>query len=372
MFRVGSLDAPEWQQFGMIFDVAFDGAGNLYLLDFQAPRVVVVDQVGKLVRMIGGPGEGPGEVSFPGHLAAMADGRVVVGDIARDRALQVYGSDGDKVVRETITYAWAPPSAGIITLRVGGQEITTGDQTTPPPRTFDPGTVRGSAPRRRVWPFQAPRHTRSRSSTRDGAISRILSRPFHPQPVTDRILEAGNRAPDRGIRRATGSDERATPDRGGWEDRKRRRWGPARHDARGLGEIAAHLSRSPAVRGRGSGRPRRAHDLGGPDLGAATGRRWMAAIWGAIRATPPCRTPLVPDGLVAFVETDELGVNTVVVKRLTTPGEWLTRGPRRGRTAAPTGASHEGRSAGAPTQLPGLAAIAIRADSALTKTSKLS
>ena len=28
-----------------------------------------------------------------------------------------------------------------------------------------------------------------------------------------------------------------------------------------------------------------------------------------------------PDGLVAFVETDELGVNTVVVKRLTTPGD---------------------------------------------------
>ena len=44
VFRVASFDAPEWQQFGMIFDVAFDGAGNLYLLDFQAPRVVVVDQ----------------------------------------------------------------------------------------------------------------------------------------------------------------------------------------------------------------------------------------------------------------------------------------------------------------------------------------
>ena len=96
---------------------------------FRAPRVVVVDQVGKLVRLIGGPEEGPGEFSLPRHLAAMEDGRVVVGDIARDRAFQVYGSDGDF-----------------------DRNVRVGDHDRRPDPTSShlrSGTVRGPAPRRR-------------------------------------------------------------------------------------------------------------------------------------------------------------------------------------------------------------------------------
>ena len=45
VFRVGSLDGPEWQQFGMIFDVAFDNAGNLYLLDSPLEALPFADEV---------------------------------------------------------------------------------------------------------------------------------------------------------------------------------------------------------------------------------------------------------------------------------------------------------------------------------------
>ena len=101
VFRVGSFNGPEWQQFGRITDAAFDGAGNLYLLDIDASRVVVVDREGDLVRMIGRRGDGPGEFDFPRQLAVMTDGRVVVGDVPRHRAFQMYYSDGgyDRNVR---------------------------------------------------------------------------------------------------------------------------------------------------------------------------------------------------------------------------------------------------------------------------------
>lgn len=250
VFRVGSIDGPEWQQFGVIFDVAFDGAGNLYLLDYQAHRVVVVDRGSNLVRTIGRYGEGPGEFGFPRHLAAMADGRVIVGDIPGNRSFKVFDTggafarnvrvgddllglrgqmypdrsgrdavvlagslvtietmrapdaivppgrrpilrlalDGDAVVRETITYAWAPPSAGIITFSIGGREITTGDQT-PPPRTFDPGLFVGPLPGGGVA-FSDSSAYAIKLTEPDGTVSRVLSRPFQPKPVTDRILEA--------------------------------------------------------------------------------------------------------------------------------------------------------------------------------------
>lgn len=70
VYRAGSIDGPEWQYFGRIIDAAFDGAGNLYLLDIDAVTVVVVDPQGDFVRTIGQSGNGPGEFDFPRHLAS--------------------------------------------------------------------------------------------------------------------------------------------------------------------------------------------------------------------------------------------------------------------------------------------------------------
>ena len=387
VFRVGSIDGPEWQQFGVIFDVAFDGAGNLYLLDYQAHRVVVVDRGGNLVRTIGRYGEGPGEFGFPRHLAAMADGRVIVGDIPGNRSFKVFDTggafarnvrvgddllglrgqmypdrsgrdavvlagslvtietmrapdaivppgrrpilrlalDSDAVVRETITYAWAPPSAGIITFSIGGREITTGDQT-PPPRTFDPGLFVGPLPGGGVA-FSDSSAYAVKLTAPDGTVSRVLSRPFQPKSVTDRILEAeiehqleeyaGLEAAMSGQPRLTVDGRTgsavAPPPRGVMLEglvRSRRAYLDALPSA---DEVPVVLDLRTTWEGRIWVR-RRAENLvddgpidvlttDGHYLGSYPGDTAMPAAFG-------------PGGLLAFVERDGLGVNTVVVKRV--------------------------------------------------------
>ena len=386
VFRVGSFDGPEWQQFGVILEVAFDGAGNLYLLDFQAHRVVVVDQGGQLARVMGRPGDGPGEFRFPTRLATTADGRVVVADIQGRRSFQVFDRDGhfdrsvrvrddllgvrgriypdrsgrdaflvsgnliiietmrpadekdppgkrsirrlaldgDEVVRETVTHAWAPPSAGIITMRVGGREITTGDQT-PPPRTFDPGLFAGPLPGGGVA-FSDSSAYAIKLTEPDGTVSRILSRPFHPQPVTDRILEAEieHQLEEYAELEAamSGQPRIAVDASGNVVDgvprdmmlegllRSRRMFLEALPSA---DEVPVVLDLRTTWEGRIWVR-RRAEDLisDGPiDVLTMDGR-----YLGSYPSDTVMPTAFGPAGLLAFVERDELGVNSVVVKRM--------------------------------------------------------
>ena len=80
LFEIGGLDGEDWQQFGLIASLAFDSGGNLYLLDTQAQHVLVVDSEGSLVRTLGGPGEGPGELDGPFGMTLLHDGRLVILD----------------------------------------------------------------------------------------------------------------------------------------------------------------------------------------------------------------------------------------------------------------------------------------------------
>ena len=61
VYRAGSLAGEDWEQFGRIASLAFDGAGNLYVLDRQAARVVVVSPDASHLRSFGRAGDGPGE-----------------------------------------------------------------------------------------------------------------------------------------------------------------------------------------------------------------------------------------------------------------------------------------------------------------------
>jgi hypothetical protein len=387
VFSVGSLDGPEWQQFGMIYDAAFDGEGDLYLLDIHASRVVVVDQAGNLVGFIGRHGEGPGEFTIPEFLAATADGRVVVGDIVGHRSFQVFNRDGsldrnvrvgddllhvrgqiyldggeqdavvvsgelntietmrpggaehppgkrpimrlvldgNQVVRETITLAWAPPSAGVITFRLGGQEITTGDQT-PPPRTFDPGLFVGPLPGGGVA-FSDSSAYAIKITGPDGTVSRILRRPFDPQPVTDRILEAEiehqveefvaleastNAQPRTVVDGRTGNVMDGVP--------REMLLDGARRSRLAFLEALPSADEVPVVVGLRTtpeGRiwvQRRGEDLlgNGPiDVLTMDGR-----YLGSYPADTVMPTAFGPGGLLAFVERDEFGVHFVAVKRV--------------------------------------------------------
>ena len=94
VYRAGGSDAPDWAQFIRPGPASFDGSGNLYILDPFASQVVVLDPQGRPVGTIGGAGEGPGEFSFPYHLAVWRDGRLAVWDIDRG-AIQVFGPGGE-------------------------------------------------------------------------------------------------------------------------------------------------------------------------------------------------------------------------------------------------------------------------------------
>ncbi len=97
IFSIGSITGEEWETFGEVDRVAFDGEGNLYVLDRQNFRVVVVDPEGNFVREVGTEGDGPGELRFPMGLVVAPDGGIAVMDMGH-QAFVVFDSDGAFVV----------------------------------------------------------------------------------------------------------------------------------------------------------------------------------------------------------------------------------------------------------------------------------
>lgn len=94
LYRIGSVGGEEWEQFGNVSSVAFDGTGRLYVLDGQADRIFLVDTEGKLIREVGREGDGPGEFRDITGMVAMDDGRLVVRDL-RHRAYHLFDPNGD-------------------------------------------------------------------------------------------------------------------------------------------------------------------------------------------------------------------------------------------------------------------------------------
>jgi hypothetical protein len=92
-FQVGSMDAEEWQTFSRIAGVAFDGVGNLYLLDADNFRVVKVAPDGSLLAEMGGEGDGPGEFGMPMAFSVTRSGEVRVFDMGYG-GFVVFNSDG--------------------------------------------------------------------------------------------------------------------------------------------------------------------------------------------------------------------------------------------------------------------------------------
>ena len=96
VYRVGGVNAPEWALFGYAaaLQASFDGAGNLLVLDAFNKRVVVVGPDGRLVRVVGREGEGPGEFQQVRAIAVWRDGRFAVPDTEHS-AVQVFSPDGE-------------------------------------------------------------------------------------------------------------------------------------------------------------------------------------------------------------------------------------------------------------------------------------
>jgi hypothetical protein len=124
LFTVGAADGA--LAFGAVGDVAFDAAENLYVLDRLNQRVVVFDSAGRLVRAFGRRGGGPGELVAPQQMAVTGAGQVIVSDAGR-RALVIFNRDGSFARNEPYAGASmlmgrrlaAHPRGGVVSLSMG-------------------------------------------------------------------------------------------------------------------------------------------------------------------------------------------------------------------------------------------------------------
>jgi len=365
LYWLGTLVGEEWEQFGDIRTVAFDAVGNLLVLDqhAQAEKVYVVGPGGRLVRQMGGRGEGPGEFLDAVAMAVMADGGVAVADLRRG-GYHLFNPDGEFERLVRISEAPSMTRMGLVRAMPGANAIvgvpsqweqvqitgraslhtpillpsshpieritlegeftrtdtiaeawllTTGieDKDERTQRNFmrlpvaelpeySPRVNWGVLPDGRVA-FSDSTTWTVKIAVAGAGVVRILKRPFRPEPLTGRMIRAEK---DRRLRRIeeTGSADRVERMRGVIENR----------------DYYHELS---AIRG-----------LAVTWDGRIWVLRWGAEPWsdgpidvvtpdGRYLGSYPAGTTVLPvafgpDGLVAFIETDELGVQTVVVKRM--------------------------------------------------------
>ena len=373
VFRIGSLAGAEWEQFGSVSRVAFDGVGRLYLFDTQASRIFVVDTGGALIREIGRTGEGPGEFRGASEMVAREDGEVVVADIEH-RAYHLFDPNGDfvRMVRmggdpssttvsahlaqrgsealvtvaggRTIAFAGFistgggmprppdPVSRPLLRVLLEGEEVVrdtiadgwqppTGESATGSRREleFSPELYWGVLPDGTVAFSDSSAYDIRIAAVGEG-VTRVMTRPLRPEPVTGRFISAEK---DRRLR-----ELEATPD-----------------DELGGGRLIVEgrvLTRDPEeVRARQRERIENLQFYYEVPVIRGLSASWNGGIWVQRRGDEPVSDGPVdvldmagryvgsyptgatripdafgPDGLVAFIERDELGVQTVVVKRV--------------------------------------------------------
>ena len=360
LYLLGSPTGAEWEQFGHVASVGFDEAGNLLVFDRQSDlqRVFLVGPDGGLIREVGRPGEGPGEFSHLAGAAIMRDGRVVLVDHDRrghhlfhadgrfDRLVRMSGSPGawaigpvrsqpgaDALVgvpgqatavtmtgrafagpivlpsslviertvlsgewteTDTIAEAWLPPT-GLENLGENTQRNYLHMPTVLLPR-WSPSLHWRVLPDGGVAFSDSTTWTVKIAEAGAGVV-RILLRPHRPAPVTGRMIRTDG--------------ERRLGTR--WEGRGPTRWAEGLYSEDYYHEV-------PVIHGLAATWDGRLWVLragedpwsDGPiDVVAPDGR-----YFGTLRAGTPLPDAFGPRGLAAFVEMDEMGVQTVVVRRV--------------------------------------------------------
>ena len=352
IYRLGSVDGGGWDTFSRIAGLGFDGARNLYILDTQAMRISVVDPEGQLVRQFIGEGEGPGEFgsryAVALRFAVLWDGRVAVYDPGRvgfalfdgdgefERTIPVGGErtgrpilwggiqafPGMERVLSTTSVIYMgrsdperrPQFRHVLSYDLRGDAAAVDAAATawnPPSdrQAFRPELMAGALPGGGVAYSDSSTYA-IKFTAPGGRVTRIVTRPFQPSPVTSRIrteeIERRLKALEGG--RPTGD---AT---------MRAMYQPMIEAQRAGIRSMEFYPEVPVLLGLRTGWEgtvwvrRRGEEAGGNpiDLVTADGRYLGTFAPGSI-ALPEA---FGPDGLTAFVETDDFDVPYVVVKRL--------------------------------------------------------
>ena len=353
IYRLGSLDGGGWDTFSRIAGLGFDGARNLYILDTRAMRISVVDPEASLVRRFIGEGDGPGEFgnqyAAALRFAVLRDGRVAVYDPGRvgfalfgaggefERTIPVGGERAgrpilwggiqafpglERVLSTTSVIYMGRSDPGprpkfryVLSYDLSGDEAAVDTAATawnPPSdrRAFGPVLMAGALPGGGVAYSDSSAYA-IKFTAPGGRVTRIVTRSFQPRPVTSRIrteeIERRLEALEGG--RPTGD---AT---------MRAMYQPMIEAQRAGIESMEFYPEMPVLLGLRTGwegtvwvRRRGEEGAGGDpiDLITADGRYLGTFAPGSI-ALPDA---FGPDGLAAFVETDDFDVPYVVVKRL--------------------------------------------------------
>ena len=364
VYRLGSAAVTaEWEQFSSIRNVAFDGAGNLYLLDgtrmATTSSVVVVDATGRYVRDFGRVGEGPGEFRAPTQLVVWEDGRALVEDMMH-AAYHIFSPDGEfeDMVRDssqgfgiTSRPGLRPERTGartliglsersIVRVDMSSEELTEHTVTevwAPHRREEDP--VRGNREIAdvfdEVWGFEpdvlfdvlpSGEIVFSDSSAYalkltdpSGVVSRILRRPIQPLPVTDEMrraerehrIETRRSRPDTWLRTPT-------PEMLELVNEVKTAWLEAAENMRFLSDVPVIA----AVRATWDGSlwVQRSTEPGSDEPGPidviTPDGGYAGTLETGTAALPDMPDAFGPDGLVAFIGADEFDVPVITVWRL--------------------------------------------------------
>lgn len=348
VYRVGSIAGNAWEQFSRVSAVGFGESGNLHVMDDQGGRVVVVSEEGELVHEFGRIGDGPGEFAGNTNTAVgftvLRDGRTVVFDPGHT-AFDVFGPDGefDRSVRmpgnlfygmrtllpardgqNVITTSFSALSMGS---PAGGPEpsfrpvyrfVLTGDEAVqdtvirawrPPgdPDGFGPELVAGALPGGELVYTDSSAYA-IKVAAGNGELTRVLTRPFQPEPVTARIRdreierqleEEEERAARRNSRFAAALAEMA---------RERIQNMEFYHEVPVVRDLQTSWEGTIWVLRRGE---EPASD--GPIDVLTPDGRYIGTFAAGTTAMPDA---FGPDGLAAFIERDEFDVASVVVRRL--------------------------------------------------------
>ena len=107
VFTVGSITGDDWDAFGNVGSVHFDAHANVHIFDSQADHILVVGSDGSLVRTVGGRGEGPGEFNNVLSVIVGRDGSYTVMGFT---TIDLLHPDGEFVRRVTMD----PMTTGLI------------------------------------------------------------------------------------------------------------------------------------------------------------------------------------------------------------------------------------------------------------------
>lgn len=239
---------------------------------------------------------------------AMMDTGGQVGTDGATRAVERLVLGEEEVALEEITTAWAPPPGAPHSQAPGMPTVTIGSGLAFAPLLFVGGLPGGGVAISDSSAYAI------KITDSDGTIRRILRRPLEPEPVTDRIRQEERSRRLEELERET---ESADP----LPERFAAMAAQALETRRSDIEALQFFNEIPIVRDlqtgwQGTIRIRRAGGYGGGegpvDVLAADGR-----YLGSFRpGTTTIPAAFGPDGLVAFIEMDELAVESVVVRRL--------------------------------------------------------